>query len=358
MKTDNYTTSGARVLRGMNIAPDGRIGGEFVYVSEEFADALGSARLRRGDIALPHRGAIGRAALVQADDLVMSTSLMRLRLDPDRAEPRFVAAFLSSPEGEREILQFASTVGTPGIGQPLASLRKVTLSIPPLNEQRRIAAILGAFDDLIETNRALSLRLAELQRADFLNRSNGTTATLGSIADVIMGQSPPGSTYNDRGDGTPFYQGVRDFGWRFPAQRVWTTAPTRLAQEGDVLIAVRAPVGEANVATETVALGRGVAAVRATGRQGTLLQALTADSSIWDVHQGTGTVFASINKRGMNDLRIPWVQDDDLETRLTAANLAIRGLHDEIADLTRARDELLPLLMSGKVRVDDVEVAA
>jgi len=158
MKTEHYTTEGARVVRGQNITSDGRITGEFVYISNDFADSLGSARLRAGDITLPHRGAIGRAALVRADDMVMSTSLMRVRVNPRRADPRFVAAYLSSREGEREVLQFASTVGTPGIGQPLSSLRKVKLPLPPLPEQRRIASVLGAFDDLI----AIEQRNADL----------------------------------------------------------------------------------------------------------------------------------------------------------------------------------------------------
>lgn len=191
-----------------------------------------------------------------------------------------------------------------------------------------------------------------------LSAVGDSTERLGEVADITMGQSPPGSTYNEGGEGTPFYQGVRDFGWRFPSRRVWTTAPTRIAHEGDVLIAVRAPVGETNIATETTALGRGVAGARAVGRQATLLQALTADPAIWDVHQGTGTVFASINKSGLNDLPVPWVDDEALEQRLAAGDASIRGLHDEIADLTRTRDELLPLLMSGRVRVADLEGVA
>src|SRR5699024_5754199 len=131
----------------------------------------------------------------------------------------------------------------------LTDMRRVRMTLPPLDEQRRIAAVLGAFDDLIETNRALAASLEELQRADFLSQAKGQEAKLGDVAEVTMGQSPPGSSHNEDGIGATFYQGVRDFGWRFPTPRVWTTAPTRMAEEGDVLVAVRAPVGEVNVAT-------------------------------------------------------------------------------------------------------------
>lgn len=189
MKTEHYTAAGARVLRGTNITDDGRIEGDFVHVSDDFADSLGSARLSHGDIALPHRGAIGRAALVKADDLVMSTSLMRVRVDRDCADPRFVAAFLTSDAGRREVLQFASTVGTPGIGQPLSSLRKVRVPLPPVGEQRRIASVLGALDDLIEANRTLTTKLEAQASALFaacaFDREPGPEATvLGELVEV------------------------------------------------------------------------------------------------------------------------------------------------------------------------------
>jgi type I restriction enzyme S subunit len=66
---------------------------------------------------------------------------------------------------------------------------------------------------------------------------------LNDIADIAMGQSPPGDTYNDAGEGLPFYQGIRDFGFRFPSRRIFCTAPTRLAETNDVLLSVRASVG-------------------------------------------------------------------------------------------------------------------
>lgn len=305
-----------------------------------------------GDLILAREAPVGQVGRVSSDlPTCLGQRTVLIRPAHDVVEERYLHAYLLGRDAQKwmEDRSSGSTVAHLNV----ADVREIPVRLPPLDEQRRIAALLGAFDELIETNRSLSVHLADLQRADFLASVSGTVR-LGEVADVIMGQSPPGSTYNENGDGTVFYQGVRDFGWRFPSPRVWTTAPTRLAQDGDVLVAVRAPVGEANVATETTALGRGVASVRAPGRQATLLQALTADPSIWHVHQGTGTVFASINKRGMHDLRIPWVVDGELEARLAAADVAIRSLHDEMADLARARDELQPLLMSGWVRVEDV----
>jgi len=82
---------------------------------------------------------------------------------------------------------------------------------------------------------------------------------LSDISTVIMGQSPPGSTYNEEGVGAPFYQGNKDFGFRFPHPRVYCTQPTRFAKKNDILISVRAPIGSLNITPETCAIGRGIA---------------------------------------------------------------------------------------------------
>ena len=76
------------------------------------------------------------------------------------------------------------------------------------------------------------------------------TVKLDSVAQIIMGQSPPGSTYNECENGLPFYQGVVDFGTRYPSRRVYCSAPTRIAESGDILFSVRAPIGQVNIATE------------------------------------------------------------------------------------------------------------
>lgn len=238
----------------------------------------------------------------------------------------------------------------------LRDVKRLRIPYPPREDRERIERMLGALDDLIDTDGELAKSVAAMQLALFTRAWDGNSRMqLGEVAMVTMGQSPPGESYNEVGRGLPFYQGTRDFGWHYPTRRVWTSCPTRLAAAGDVLVAVRAPVGELNLATETTALGRGVAGVRAGGRQGTLFQALRADPHLWDVYQGTGTVFASINKADLSSLSVPWVDDDALEACLALLDRAIGQLDEEGATLKRTRDELLPLLMSGRVRVGAAE---
>ena len=98
----------------------------------------------------------------------------------------------------------------------------------------------------------------QLKREIPLNWNNGY---LSDIANITMGQSPDGQSYNDDGDGIIFYQGSTDFGERFPKIRQYTTAPTRFAKKGDLLMSVRAPVGDLNIANNDCCIGRGLSAL-------------------------------------------------------------------------------------------------
>src|SRR2546428_5543708 len=86
---------------------------------------------------------------------------------------------------------------------------------------------------------------------------------LREIATVAMGQSPPGETYNTSGIGLPFFQGKAEFTDSSPTTTKWCSAPTRIAETGDILLSVRAPVGPTNVADRRCCIGRGLAAIQA-----------------------------------------------------------------------------------------------
>jgi type I restriction enzyme S subunit len=138
---------------------------------------------------------------------------------------------------------------------------------------------------------------------------------LGDVAEVIAGQSPPGETYNQSGVGLPFFQGKADFGRRHPVVRVWCSAPERIAEPGDVLISVRAPVGPTNVADVRCCIGRGLAAIRA--RDGLdrdfLLHALRSRESNLKL-RGSGSTFESITSSDLVNLKIPITDLPDQRT--------------------------------------------
>jgi len=90
---------------------------------------------------------------------------------------------------------------------------------------------------------------------------------LSQVSKIIMGQSPPGNTYNEFGEGLPFYQGVTDFGFKYPTRRIFCSVPKRIAEKEDILISVRAPIGPTNVAYEKCIIGRGLAAIRPNSKE-------------------------------------------------------------------------------------------
>ena len=182
---------------------------------------------------------------------------------------------------------------------------------------------------------------------------------VGNHFKLTMGQSPPGSTYNESGDGLPFFQGRTDFGFRFPSRRVFCTAPTRLAEGGDTLVCVRAPVGDVNIAIEPCAIGRGVAAVRhLSGSRSFTYHAMHNLGEHFGKFEGEGTVFGSINKADFE--RLPFVAPpqavlDRFERVASPIDDRVESNEGESRTLAVLRDTLLPKLISGELRVTDAE---
>jgi type I restriction enzyme S subunit len=130
--------------------------------------------------------------------------------------------------------------------------------------------------------------------------------TLNDISLIILGQSPPSSTYNEDGKGLPFYQGKLDFGDIYPIPQKWCVAPNKIAERGDVLISVRAPVGPTNICPERSCIGRGLAAIRGFDSIDTrfilyLLRCFEDELA----GQGTGTTFNAITGSQIRDFLIP-----------------------------------------------------
>jgi len=249
----------------------------------------------------------------------------------------------------------------------LTSLRATRVPLPPLAEQRAIASVLGSLDDKIELNRRMNETLEALAQSLFKSWFVDATqsalpkgwreSTVDEDFNLTMGQSPPGETYNEIGDGIPFYQGKTDFGFRFPTARVYCTAPTRFANAGDTLVSVRAPVGSVNMATEKCSVGRGVAAVRhkSGSRSYTyyFMRSLEADFACFEAE---GTVFGSINKADFHAIKRaapPSDLVDAFEKMVFPMDQRIENNEKQSRTLTALRDALLPKLLSGELRVLD-----
>lgn len=195
----------------------------------------------------------------------------------------------------------------------------------------------------------------------FLNCSNDniTSGALSDIAVITMGQSPSGSSYNENALGEVFYQGRAEFGFRFPKRHLFTSEPKRMAEAGDVLLSVRAPVGDLNVAYESCCIGRGLGAIHSkTGHSSFILYTMFALRPQLDVFNSEGTVFGSINREALNAMPLaipPIAVIDRFEAIAHPIDEMIRVNYEENCRLEALRDVLLPKLMSGEVDVSAVQ---
>ena len=180
------------------------------------------------------------------------------------------------------------------------------------------------------------------------------TKPLSEMADITVGQSPKSIHYNTEGNGLPFHQGVRDFGFRFPSHRVYCTVQKRLAEPGDILFSVRAPVGRINITIDRIVFGRGLSALRSKSNQQNLLFYALRNHFFREDIMGTGAIFAAITKKDLYQVRL--LQPPDLVAGMFMEHVCpidsqIEKLHRATEVLAHARDVLLPRLLNGEVVV-------
>jgi len=263
---------------------------------------------------------------------------------------------------------------------------ELKISVPPLSEQKAIAKILSDLDAKIELNQQMNKILEEMAQAifkhwfinfEFPNEEgkpykssvgkmvdselgpipkNWHIGRLSDIAEITMGMSPPGTTYNEVGDGMPFFQGIRDFSFRYPQERVYCTDPKRMAEKDDILLSVRAPVGALNCTLVKCIIGRGLASIREkNGRNSYIYYLLQNSINWWKNFNAEGTVFGAVNKDDVNNFQIAIAPHDlinQLDTFLMNIDERVKNNCIQNRSLCQIRDSLLPRLMSGKIRVN------
>lgn len=264
-------------------------------------------------------------------------------------------------------------------------LENFEIDLPSLNVQEKIAFVLNNIDSKIQNNKKQIETLESIAKTiydywfvqfDFPNedgkpyKSSGgkmvwneaikgnipehwTLGCLYDIADITMGQSPCGNSYNQESRGEIFFQGCSNFGFRFPVENYYTSEPTRIAKENDILMSVRAPVGTLNIALKECCIGRGLAALRHKQKaQSYLYYLLNTFKTRFDILDSSGTTFGALTKDVLFKLKVviptPHIVN---KFELLAINLdqKIKKLELENRQLCKAKDYILPLIMNGQV---------
>lgn len=306
----------------------------------------------------------------------------------DKIDPRYLYLLLTQPTITDYIGNIADTAVSAYPSINPSDLSSLCFMFPDHAIQKTIADIWNNYDRKIELNRAINQNLEAMAKQlydywfvqfDFPNENGRPYKSSGGkmvwndklkreipegwedgilidIANITMGQSPDGSSYNEVGEGILFYQGSTDFGMRFPSVRQYTTAPSRFAKKGDILMSVRAPVGSINIANNDCCIGRGLSAINSKlGSMSHLYYILNDLRIAFDQRNAAGTTFGSITKEDLYSLHIIIPSDEVIKAFDKICSPMFDRqmiLGEEIDILTKQRDKLLPLLMNGQVSVN------
>ena len=337
-------------------------------ITEKGLNESSTKILKEGQIIISARGTVGELAVL-GRDMAFNQSCYGIYAN-DKTENNFLYYLLKYSIGKIK----KNTHGAVFDTITKQTFDNIEVSIPENKAtQRQIAQILSSLDDKIELNLQMNQTLEAMAQAIFKEwfvnfnfpgfdgelvdglPKGWRMGKLGEGFNLIMGQSPPGTSYNEIGEGMVFYQGRTDFGFRFPTNRLYTTEPKRIAKPLDTLVSVRAPVGDINMANEICCVGRGLSSVRhKSDAYSFTYYMMKYLEPVFNGFEGEGTVFGSINKKNFESIEIIVPSDEIVsEFEIVANPIDDKILENtkQIESLTQTRDTLLPKLMSGNIEV-------
>ena len=359
-----------------------------LFYKGEFRDEF---LLEKGDLITPLTeqaiGLLGSTAWIpESGKYIQSQDIAKIICNEELINKAFAYYLISSNMVKQQLAAAAQQTKIRHTSPD--KIEDCTVWLPSLAEQKRIGQLLFDIDRKIELNRAINHNLEAMAKQlydywfvqfDFPDehgrpyKSSGgkmvynenikryipkdwDDGIFADIANITMGQSPDGSSYNETGEGVIFYQGSTDFGIRFPSVRMYTTSPTRFAKQGDILMSVRAPVGAVNISNTDCCIGRGLSAINSKIGSITYIYYVVHYLKIrFDNLNSAGTTFGSITKDDLFNLSVVIPSSEIVEQFEKVCNSIFDEQMEiglEIESLTKLRDELLPLLMNGQVSVN------
>lgn len=368
-----------------NFTPQWKLLGEI----NPFGVAKREDYLEPGDIIFVrsngNKALVGRSLYIDLNEKSLYSGFcIRARLKTDDFLPLFLAYYTRTNFFKSAITSVAGT-NINNLNQDI--LGNIMIPHYSIGTQKSIVAVLTSIDEKIAINNRINAELEAMAKTlydywfvqfDFPDANgkpyktsggrmeyNATLKreipagwavnTLSQIANITMGQSPAGESYNEDGIGTLFFQGSTDFGWLFPTPRQYTTSPTRMAKKGDILLSVRAPVGDMNIANADCCIGRGLAALNSKSRSdGFLFYVMKYFKQVFERRNAEGTTFGSMTKDDLHSLQVVCPEPgllkryDDIVSEYNKM-IFTRSLENQ--DLIKLRDWLLPILMNGQVKI-------
>lgn len=347
--------------------------------------------LEGGELLITLVGTPGQCVIIPKKmagwNAARALAVVRLK-DPNDAQ--FFRYAFQNPITQHLVREWCNTTVQATLN--LREIKELPLPWPPAPKRRHIAHILGTLDDKIELNRQMNRTLEAMARALFKSwfidfdpvraKMEGRQPTglapetaalfpdrlvdselglipegwevkpLGDVFNVEWGCSPPGDSYNDNGEGLPFFQGSREFRERFPEHDRYCTEPKRIAEPGDTLMSIRAPVGAINMADRKCIIGRGLTGLLHNSKNKAFtFYAIHGLSKRLATYAADGTVFKSITKRNFTQIPIlnpPSALIGKYETYTSPLDKKILTLSNQSKHIQAIRDAISPTLLHSQ----------
>ncbi len=381
IKVDNFIDAGVPVLNGSNLQGFKLNEDSFNYVSQEKADSLGKANAHRGDVVITHRGTLGQIIYIPEDSkyeqYVISQSQFRLKLNQNIIRPDFFVYFFHTRLGQHRILMNASQVGVPALARPTSTFKEVLVPVPPIEVQSKVMEILHSLDDKIEVNRRINDNLEQQAQAlfkswfvdfepfrdgEFVGSELGMipkgwrVGRLFDVAEIFDKiRKPLSSRDRENMDRIYPYYGATSC-MDYVDNYLFDGIYTLIGEDGSVVKEDGLPYmqyvwGKFWVNNHAHIL---------QGKNGFSTEMIHVMLSITNIqHLVTGAVQAKLSQANMQKILVALPPIDvinKIRPLIDKLYQKRRNLEDENSRLASLRDTLLPKLMSGELKVNEIEL--
>ena len=393
IKRDCYVETGVPYLNGSNLSSVKLNEHVFNFVTEEKAKTLGRCIAKRGDIIVTHRGTIGQISYIPFDSkyelYLTGNSQFRLTVNTNIVRPDFFVYFFHTRSGQFRLLSNASQVGVPALARPTSTFKELLVPIPPMSVQDGIMNILNKIDDKIEINRRINDNL-ELQAhgmfrswfvdfepfkdGDFVESELGIipkgwrVGTLSDLGEVVGGSTPSKAKpefFTDNGIAWLTPKDLSISNRKFTSkgeiditQEGYESCSTKLMPKGTVLFSSRAPIGYITIAKNDICTNQGFKSIVPKNAGTTFIYCFLKASTPEIENKATGSTFKEASGALMKNLPVIIPEDvvlDHFEDLMKPVFKQQEIIEDESRRLASLRDTILPRLMSGELRVNEIE---
>jgi type I restriction enzyme S subunit len=353
----DYVTDGTPIITVEHLGERGVVHENLPMVSDFDKKRLNSYSLQTGDIVFSRVGSVDRNSLVSEKEngWLFSGRLLRIKSNNKIITSAYLSYYFNQEQTKQRIRNAA-------VGQTMASLntqilKSINISVPPTKaEQTDIATALGDADALISSLEKLIEKKRNIKQGamqELLKPKKGwVVKKLGEIAVIKMGQSPLSIYYNKEGIGLPLIQGNADVENRKTIVRSFTSVTTKKGEVDDIIMSVRAPVGEIAKATFDCCLGRGVCSIKYKNEY--IYHYLIYFEKSW-ARFSTGSTFDSVNSTQVKELEIPLPTSEEeqkqIATVLSDMDNEIASLEKKLSKSKMLKQGMMQELLTGKIRL-------